>query len=68
MIPVKEARDIILSRVAVLGTERVELFAALGRVLAEDVIAPFDVPPHKYRVTNMHGESRYLHPINHCVC
>lgn len=47
MISVKEARDIILSRVAVLGTERVELFAALGRVLAEDVIAPFDVPPHK---------------------
>ncbi|CAQ89063.1 DNA-binding transcriptional dual activator of multiple antibiotic resistance [Escherichia fergusonii ATCC 35469] len=26
----------------------------------------FDVPPHKYRMTNMHGESRYLHPINHC--
>jgi molybdopterin molybdotransferase len=28
------------------GSERVELFAALGRVLAEDVISPISVPPH----------------------
>ena len=28
----------------------------------------FDVPPHKYRMTNMHGESRYLHPLNQCNC
>jgi len=28
----------------------------------------FDVPPHKYRITNMRGESRYLLPINHCNC
>ena len=28
----------------------------------------FDVPPHKYRVTNMHGESRYLLPLNQCNC
>ncbi|EAZ9231874.1 MDR efflux pump AcrAB transcriptional activator MarA, partial [Salmonella enterica] len=25
----------------------------------------FDVPPHKYRITNMHGESRYMLPLNH---
>ncbi|MHA6496640.1 hypothetical protein ACX3VG_06700, partial [Escherichia coli] len=25
----------------------------------------FDVPPHKYRMTNMQGESRFLHPLNH---
>jgi len=25
----------------------------------------FDVPPHKYRITNMHGEARYLLPLNH---
>jgi molybdopterin molybdotransferase len=28
------------------GIERVDLFAALGRVLAEDVISPISVPPH----------------------
>jgi molybdopterin molybdotransferase len=30
----------------VLGTERVGLFAALGRVLAEDVVSPISVPAH----------------------
>jgi molybdopterin molybdotransferase len=30
----------------VAGTESVELFGALGRVLAEDVVSPFSVPPH----------------------
>ncbi len=45
MIPVKEARDIVLGQIPVLGTERVDLFSALGRVLAEDVVAPHDVPP-----------------------
>lgn len=30
----------------VAGVERVGLFDALGRVLAEDVISPLDVPPH----------------------
>ena len=28
----------------------------------------FDVPPHKYRVTEIPGESRYLFPLNHCNC
>jgi len=28
----------------------------------------FDVPPHKYRMTNMHGETRYLLPLNHYNC
>ena len=26
----------------------------------------FDVPPHKYRITSMPGESRYLYPLKHC--
>jgi molybdopterin molybdotransferase len=34
----------ILANVAPLGPERVELLAALGRVLAEDVTAPWDMP------------------------
>lgn len=46
MIPVKEARDIVLGQIPLLGSERVDLFSALGRVLAEDVLAPHDVPPH----------------------
>ena len=46
MIPVKEARDIILREIPVLGTEKVDILSALGRVLAEDIVAPHDVPPH----------------------
>jgi len=26
----------------------------------------FDVPPHKYRITSVNGESRYLLPLIHC--
>ncbi|MFP5467241.1 MAG: molybdopterin molybdenumtransferase MoeA, partial [Gammaproteobacteria bacterium] len=29
-----------------VDTEAVDLFAALGRVLAEDVVSPISVPPH----------------------
>ena len=45
MISVEEALDRILSRVAVLGDERVPLTEALHRVLAEDVESPRDIPP-----------------------
>ncbi|HWP76059.1 MAG TPA: hypothetical protein VNU03_16170, partial [Methylomirabilota bacterium] len=45
MISVEEALDRILSRVAVLGDERVSLIQALHRVLAEDVDSPLDMPP-----------------------
>ena len=38
------ARSMILSSVSPLGVERVELMAALGRVVAEDVAAPWDMP------------------------
>ena len=38
------ARSMILSSVSPLGVERVELMAALGRVVAEDVTAPWDLP------------------------
>lgn len=41
-----EARDLLLARTVPLPrTERIPLTAALGRVLAEDVIAQSDVPP-----------------------
>jgi molybdopterin molybdotransferase len=40
----EEARSIILANVAPLGSERVELLAAVGRVLSEDLVAPWDMP------------------------
>jgi molybdopterin molybdotransferase len=45
VISVEEALDRILSRVTVLGDERVSLTDALQRVLAEDVDSPRDMPP-----------------------
>jgi molybdopterin molybdotransferase len=44
---VAEARQAVLDQVRpVAGVERVPVRDALGRVLAEDVVAPFDVPAH----------------------
>ncbi|HIG46742.1 MAG TPA: molybdopterin molybdotransferase MoeA [candidate division Zixibacteria bacterium] len=45
MISVIEARDTILAQVSLLGTERVDLFSALDRVLSEDVYATRNQPP-----------------------
>jgi molybdopterin molybdotransferase len=39
-----DARDVVLKGVSELGTERRELLAALGSVLAEDLISPIDLP------------------------
>ncbi|NFV79020.1 gephyrin-like molybdotransferase Glp [Magnetospirillum aberrantis] len=47
MLRVEEALTLLSRRVAVLdGVEEVCLADALGRVLAEDVVSPLDVPPH----------------------
>jgi len=45
VISVEEALAAILSQVQPLGTERVAISDSLGRVLAEDIIAPCNVPP-----------------------
>ena len=45
MITVEEALVKILSHIQTLGTEKVSLMEALGRVLAEDIVAPRDIPP-----------------------
>jgi molybdopterin molybdotransferase len=46
MISVRDGQDRILAQVAApLPPEQVPLTRALGRVLADDVRAPFDVPP-----------------------
>lgn len=44
MLAFEEARAIILRSVAPLGTERVETSRALGRAVAEDIAAPWDLP------------------------
>ena len=45
MISVAEAITTILKEIAVLGSERIAITGALGRVLAEDISAPFNIPP-----------------------
>ncbi|HTQ75355.1 MAG TPA: gephyrin-like molybdotransferase Glp [Burkholderiales bacterium] len=46
-LPVAKANEVIRSFVRpVSGTERLPVRAALGRVLAKDIISPIDVPSH----------------------
>jgi molybdopterin molybdotransferase len=45
MLSVEEALEAILSRVAVLGTERVDVVGSLGRVLAESIVSHREIPP-----------------------
>lgn len=45
MLSVIEAQQAILATIRPLDVERVELLNALGRVLAEDVVADIDLPP-----------------------
>ena len=44
MVSFEEARSIILDSVQPVGTEWIHLLEATGRVLAEDVVAPCDLP------------------------
>ncbi len=45
MISVEEAQKIILAEIRVMGTERVQLSNALGRILSEEISSPLDHPP-----------------------
>jgi molybdopterin molybdotransferase len=45
MLSVEEAIGAILGRISVLGTERVEVLGALGRVLAEPIVSRREIPP-----------------------
>jgi molybdopterin molybdotransferase len=45
MITVEQALETILGHIRVLGTERVDILRARGRVLAEDIVSGLDVPP-----------------------
>jgi molybdopterin molybdotransferase len=43
---VEEAQSAVLERIRVLEAEETPILDALGRVLAEDVYAEYDIPPH----------------------
>jgi len=45
MLTVEQALEAILSRIPRLGTERVDIPGALGRVLAEPIVARREIPP-----------------------
>jgi molybdopterin molybdotransferase len=45
LLSVQEAIDRILSQIQSLGTETISIAEAFQRVLAEDVVAPIDLPP-----------------------
>ncbi|MEE8046076.1 MAG: gephyrin-like molybdotransferase Glp [Dehalococcoidia bacterium] len=45
MLSVEEARDRILSYFEVLSVEDAQLVESMGQVLAEDLVASFDIPP-----------------------
>jgi molybdopterin molybdotransferase len=44
LLPFEQAQSIVLSSVARLETEQVDLAQSIGRVLAENVVAPHDLP------------------------
>lgn len=44
MISIESAQHIILNRIGVLPAEEVPLLQGLGRIIAEDVFAPWDAP------------------------
>jgi molybdopterin molybdotransferase len=46
MLTVDEALNKLLSHIQPLGIEKVSLLEGLGRVIAEDMVAPRDLPPY----------------------
>jgi molybdopterin molybdotransferase len=53
MIPTEEAQALVLGSIKPLGIERVDLFSALNRVLAEPIVSSLDVP--RWRSSVMDG-------------
>jgi len=75
-IPLDEARALIDAQVKpLMWTERVPLRDANGRVVARDIIAPFDVPPfsraamdgYAVRAEDTFGASRYEPKVLECL-
>jgi molybdopterin molybdotransferase len=44
MVSYEQARQIILAQVGRVGVEQADLLSAVGRIIAEDVCAPWDMP------------------------
>jgi molybdopterin molybdotransferase len=53
MIPIEEAQALVLGSIKPLGIERVDLFSALNRVLAEPIVSSLNVP--RWRSSVMDG-------------
>jgi molybdopterin molybdotransferase len=53
MVTVNEAKQLIITNTPLLTKQKCALYGALGRVLAEDVIAPISLPP--FRQSSMDG-------------
>jgi molybdopterin molybdotransferase len=45
MISIEEARRLIWNETPVLKKEKIEIIDSLGRVIAEDIVSEFDIPP-----------------------
>ena len=45
MISIEEAKRLIWNETPVLKKEKIEIIDSLGRVIAEDIISEFDIPP-----------------------
>jgi molybdopterin molybdotransferase len=45
MISIEEAKRLIWNKTPVLKKEKIEIIDSLGRVIAEDIISDFDIPP-----------------------
>jgi molybdopterin molybdotransferase len=66
MISVDEALNRVLTRIPVLGLEKVNIIGSLGRVIGEDIVAPRDIPPldnsamdgYAVRAADIKGASR----------
>ncbi|MGH8754961.1 MAG: molybdopterin molybdenumtransferase MoeA, partial [Burkholderiales bacterium] len=67
-MPVAKAREFIQAYLTpIAGTEKVNIRAALGRVLAEDIVSRINVPAHvnsamdgyavRFKDLNAHGET-----------
>lgn len=55
-LPVDTGRQLIIDAVSpIVGTEHIPLRDALGRVLAESVVCPIDVPPHDNSAMDGYG-------------
>ncbi|MCM8804998.1 MAG: molybdopterin molybdotransferase MoeA [Candidatus Omnitrophica bacterium] len=47
LISINEAIDIVLKETNILGTEKVRIINSLGRIIAQDIVSPFDMPPFR---------------------